>query len=147
MGAATCCKLETTEPDLAANDANYTLSGVHAATSSATNAARSRVLAELTTKKIGSADVLDAACFTGITHAALSEVSLCINQDAAKPTVTVARVEGNAMTDGELDSITGTTIISAGIQCREQVFVCITEKMCSGRSELLGLWARRLSKL
>ena len=52
MGATTCCKLETTEPDLAANDANYILAGVYAATSSATNAARSNVLAGVTTEMV-----------------------------------------------------------------------------------------------
>lgn len=48
MGAATCCKLGTTEPDLAANDANHVFAGVHAATSSAMTAVRSSVLAKAT---------------------------------------------------------------------------------------------------
>ena len=59
----------------------------------------------MTTKKVGPASVQDAACSTRIANAAPSEVALFVNHDAAKPTVTVALVGGNAMTEGDLDSI------------------------------------------
>lgn len=52
MGATTYCKLETTVPDIAASDANEVFAGVYAATSSATNAARSNVLAGATKEMV-----------------------------------------------------------------------------------------------
>ena len=115
----TCCKLGILPgPDLTREYANFVLIGAHAATNFAMSAAKTIVLAKVTAKTNVAADVQNAACATWIATVTptSSEVAIFAAQEASKHTVTVARVEYNAVMDGNLDPIKRSAIISAGNQ-------------------------------
>jgi hypothetical protein len=102
-------------PDLAGEAANFVFAGAHAATNSATSAAKMSVLAKATKTRIFLAPgVIFAAWCTRNAAVTSSEMVLVVNQVAANPTITITDVESIAITNENLSLITETAVISAG---------------------------------